>query len=388
MPDGQHWSEKRGQLGGDFSTCALPRLGDRIGAVAGNNQFLFFAEMHDDISTLNVLSDADTLRGLAQGGHKAIATEMFDISYNKFFDGYYNGEFSNDAMKFALENMPNNLEADMGIENGQDYLKRYSDMAITARENGIRMYGVGGSEGFYDRSQLPQMESFYDSMGSAFYDAMKTADSTEGFYTMPREQQSAILGQTLSDANYPVFINDSVIGALGLGESGSDSVALISDKDADEMMSTMIERLDQDDIVAGRIADISAELGGGVTAIYGGLHLWRGGTSEGDYGAMGRDIDGVLGDHRSAVISVFGDSREFWQSTHPEMRAAREALGIRFENAGDYQIDMKNGKWYDGRTDSDCKVELPDSLKPGGQASPPPAPEIAPARNVFEGVKW
>lgn len=105
------------------------------------------------------------------------------------------------------------------------------------------------------------------------------------------------------------------------------------------------------------------------------------------YGPIGKDIDDTLGNHRTAVISVFDDSRKLWNDLLPKTRDVREALGIRLENAGDYQLDVKNGKWYDGPANRNSRVILPDSMRPQG-ADQTPALQVTAPRSTLEGIQW
>lgn len=388
MPDGHHWSDKRGQLGGDFASCALPRVGDRFGAIAGNHDRLFVADIHNDDASLRVLGNPEVLQGLYQGGHRGIATENFPMAYNRLFEGYYNGGISAGAMRYFVENAPTNLGTDMelGEEGAKAHMKLYADIVENARANNLRFGGLSAAEGMVAPEQYESVVRIQDMAGRAIYDAAAIIDRTDGFMTMTEEQKRQVIDQGLTEKGWEPTMREEVIRVAGLGEE--KDITISGDMERDEMMRYYADRLDHDDIIAGRIDDFATEVGGGVTTLYGGLHLWRAGVSDGEYGTIGRDIDDSIGSDRSAVISVFSDSKEFWQSFKPQIDGTLDTLGIRLENAGDYQLDMKNGKWYDGRTDTDCTVQLPEALKPGGTNPVEPSVGIAPPRNVFEGIKW
>jgi len=357
---------KKSGLDGYFASCAMPRLEDRMAAIAGNNQFLFFAERHNDIATLDVLSQPETLRALSAGGHRAIATEIFPVAYNNVFQGYFEGRYSEEAMRFAIENMSSNLSEDMGADAAA-FMQRYADIAVEAKSQNMRLYGVGAGEGFYDVSGLPDVLAAHESLGQALGDALEIFDQTEGFADLSKKQQEEILRRELGERGWDQANIDMTVNALG-GEEQS----LVDDLNDDEQMVLLSTRLDQDYLVAGRLDEISREVGGGVTTIYGGFHVWRGGTGiDRGYGAIGGDLDESLGEDRTSVISVFTDSREFWQEFIPEVKGDLYEMGIRLENAGDYQIDMKNGRWYDGRTDTNCDITMPPGLQPA--AAPPPS---------------
>ncbi len=378
------WSVKKGDLGGNFTGSVQPRLSDRIGAVAAENQFVFFAERHDELSSLKILSDPATMRGLSQGGHKAIATEIFSVGYNKLFESYYKGEISEQAMRFAVTNMPTNLSGDMNIKDSKAHLNLYADIAAEAKRNNIRFYGVGAQEGNSNTAEVSAMAEREYLAGQGLVEAMKIADGTPGFYAASRDEQSRLLKDGMTKAGVAENLRNGIMGVLGYGETRDFSIT--GDMDADELREYFSNRLDQDHLVAKRIEGISQELGGGVTTVYGGLHLWRGGESQDKgYGIIGKDIDDTLGNHRTAVISIFEDSKEFWNDFLPKTQDTRRALGIQMENGGDYQLDVKNGKWFDGRTGQNSRVELPDSLKP---PAADPALQVISPRSALDGLKW
>lgn len=382
MPDGAHWSDKKGQLGGDFTTCALPRVGDRFGAIAGHHDRLFVADIHNDSAPLRVLSDPDTLRGLYQGGHRGVAMEFFPVAHNQLFEGYYKGEVSNDAMRFFVDKLPSNFETDMQLDAAaaEQHKRLYGDLVENARAQKLQVRGLGGDEGSVSDENYERSLAVHKEVGNAMYDAAKIIDKTEGFMNLPPEQQKQILEKELYKSGVRPEVRELVTTLGGLGED--KTVTIASDMDTEEALGYYARRLNYDSVIAGRVDDFAAEVGGGVTTLYGGWHLWRAGESEGEYGVIGEDIDDSIGNDRSAVISVFPDSRDYWQNFKPDFDSLNQVLGVQQENAGDYQLDMKNGKWYDGKTDTDCKVEIPESLKP-----PTAAPLLAP-KSVLDGIKW
>lgn len=380
------WSVKSGELNANFASCAMPRLEDRMEAMAGNNQFLFFAERHDDIATLNVLSQPETIAALSQGGHRAIATEIFSIGYNKLFEGYYEGSISEEAMRFAVVNMPTNIEADMGVEDEGVFLERYANIVSEAKAQNMRFYGLSAGEGFYDTTDLSTITQENDKFGDVLKDAMGVFDKTEGFSALPRDQQLEAMYAGLSQKGWRSEDIASATRGLGLVEIENQSYL---DGLTDEQQTQLfINRLDQDHIIADRLQAISTEVGGGVSTVYGGFHVWRAGVSaDRGYGPaeIGNDIDRSLGEDRTAVVSIFTDSKEFWQEFIPDVSGELYGLGISLENGGDYQIDMKNSRWYDGRTDTNCDVEMPPGIE-GAATLPGPEgpPRIENAINPVE----
>ncbi len=345
----------------DFGAHSMSRLEDRISAVAGSNQYLFFADIHNQTAVPDILSKPGILAALKCAGHEKIGSEIFNIGQNQIFEAYEQGLISDETMKHYITNLPTNLEGDMGVKDPTEIMESYFEILRNAKEAGIEFRGLAALEGFGDREEIVPMLEEAGAMDLAILLAI---EQSPGYTDAPPEVRAAAVEQY---AREQLGLSAENIEALQvrLGNVEPEST------EAGYTNEIFIARLDADVVQAEAIAEMAD--GKPMTIIYGGLHMWR----------IQGDLDASLGEENTAVISAFENSREFWQDMLPQIQREIRELGIdsNLENAGDYQFDMSTNTWYDSTNDTNTVVAVPEGLGPD-PAEVIPGPLVLPTLEI------
>lgn len=322
----------------------MSRLEDRISSVAGSNQYLFFADIHNQTAALDILAQPENMAALRCAGHEVFGSELFHVGQNQIFEAYEQGQISDATMRDYIINSPSNLEGDMGVTDSRSVMERYFDIVKNAKDAGLEFRGLAAYEGIMDREEVLPILQNVGEQDLAMLMAIERAPGYLEANTNVRKMFVEQIGEQLGLEGAEIADMQFRFGNVNPGpiEMGYTAEIIEARLQADAVQADAIESM----------AD-----GRRMTVLYGGLHMWR---TKGD-------LDTSIGEDRTAVISAFDDSRTFWQDQLPEwQREMREAgLDITLENAGDYQFDAKTNTWYDSTTDTNTIVSVPDGMGAG-----------------------
>lgn len=347
---GDHWNKSQCV---DFNYAAALRLQDRIGSVAFNNDYLLFADWHNQESIPKTMAQPEITSALRCAGHTTIGVEIFTPLHTVVFDSYMNGDISDELMRHYIENQPTNLEADMDIDP-ETIMAYYASMVENAKSEGLRVVGLGIMQGWVDDPEafINELELAGDAH-VAILKALTREDITE-----PTSEQ---IDAAAAEAEITDEWGDITSFKVHTGIIAVESSSVIPD-DPHASAEAIYDRLNADDMVANLMEEYKGE--GGMTAIYGGLHVYR---------AI-YDIDHVLESRgaSASVISIFDQEQNFLENEYPDVRAQFSAMINEavssvspmqlLENTGNYMFDLETNIWTDAENGLKTKLQVPKAL--------------------------
>lgn len=289
---------------------------------------------HRKLSLTSLLSSEDFLNEAKENNVKQIAVEL-PVGLQALLDDFFDGKISEQALHFVL---------DKSINSGHIYgdarnalVENFTNLCVRGKENGIRVLAADGFEGFIDSETggpaaslmiKPETQKIftdiayaYDIANAAAYnqngseaDRKRVFDESflERFGTKPDEVASSV-----QDKFYGAFSRPPVFG------------------------DTMLDmRVEQDPIVAARIAQRHMKNGGKTVVFYGAGHTMHGEN----------DIDSSLrkGGLNVLVVDLFTEGIDCAVLVSPETHSGCVTYALRtYEDTADqnrHYLDMRDGQ--------------------------------------------
>jgi hypothetical protein len=338
-----------------FDDSRLATAASRIGHVVQQNNYTVITDVnHKKIAPYELAANKQTMAAIAGSGAKHIMIETL-TSENPMYEAYMRGEISDRTLEYGMTIMgPSSLvEVYTGKKNPPEE-KAYVDLVKNAKEAGIKIHGINGSEGAQGESRS-SLDKRLESLGAMKLIALKNIESNPAFFDMDRTEQ----GEFIARAVYEKIDDpDRVADGLNYMVYGYG-------KNAEQINSLSVgaARLQDDPDVAERIGSFAN--GEKTVIIYGETHFLR----------FSGDIDANLAG--CSVIDVHTDTGSYNSIEKPRINALSAYMGIPFNDAGDYTLDLQKGLWTDNTTGESAKVSVPE------MTSVPPAtstPDALPGR--------